>query len=168
MLGVIDWMLVLGIILFITGFILVGIEMITPGLHAPGITGFTCLIIAVFLVSDTLMEGAIITIIVLTLLGIMLAIILGLLSKGVLQSPIILKEEQNKEKGYLSSSDLNYLLGRQGVATSDLRPTGTADFDGIEFDVISEAKYIIKGTNLIINKVQGSKLIVKALDDTKI
>lgn len=167
MLGTIDWLFVLAILLFIAGFVLVGIEMVTPGLHAPGIIGLTCLILAVFLVSDTLIEGAIITIIVLTLLGIMLAIILGLLSKGVLKSPIILKEEQNKEKGYISSSDLNYLLGRKGEASSDLRPTGTANFDGIEFDVLSESKYITKGTGLVIYKVQGSKLIVRELDVTK-
>ena len=75
-----------------------------------------------------------------------------------------MKEEQNKDKGYISSSDLNYLLGKQGIAASDLRPTGTGDFDGIELDVISEGKYILKGTKLIIDKVQGSKLIVK-IDD---
>jgi membrane-bound ClpP family serine protease len=165
MLASIDWLFVLGVLLFIAGFVLIGIEMITPGLHAPGIIGFACLIAAIFLVSDTLVEGVIITLIVLTLIGIMLAVILGMLSNGVLKSPIILKEEQNKDKGYLSSNDLNYLLGRQGIAISDLRPTGTANFDGIEFDVISEGKYVSKDTRLVIYKVQGSKLIVKALKD---
>lgn len=164
MFGVIEGVIILAIILFIAGFVLIGIEMITPGLHAPGIAGTVCLFIGIFLVADTIEEGAIITIIVLALLGIMLAIILGLLSKGKLQSPIILKEEQNKDKGYISSSDLKYLLGKQGVASSDLRPTGTGNFDGIEFDVISEGKYISKDTKLIIYKVQGSKLIVKAED----
>jgi len=98
----------------------------------------------------------------LAVLCIMLAIILGLLSKGKLKSPIILKEEQNKDKGYISSNDLKYLLGKQGVALTDLRPTGVGNFDGIDFDVISEGKYISKDTKLIIYKVQGSKLIVKS------
>lgn len=164
MLGTIDWLLVLAIGLFIAGFILVGIEMITPGLHAPGIIGTACLIIAVFLVSDSFEMGAIVTIIVLALLGIMLAVILGMLSKGKLKSPIILKEEQKKDKGYISSNDLNYLLGKRGVALTDLRPTGVGNFDGIDFDVISEGKYISKGTKLVIYKVQGSKLIVKEQD----
>jgi membrane-bound ClpP family serine protease len=134
---------------------------VTPGLHAPGIIGTGCLVFAVFLVADTLAEGAIITIIVLALLGIMLAVILGLLSKGKLKSPIILKEEQNKDKGYISSNDLQYLLGKQGEAVTDLRPTGVGNFDGINFDVLSEGNYISKGSQLIIYKVQGSKLIVK-------
>lgn len=165
MFGGIDGLFIFAVVLFIAGFVLIGIEMITPGLHAPGFIGTVCLFIGIFLVSDTVEEGAIITIIVLALLGIMLAVILGLLSKGKLKSPIILKEEQNKDKGYISSSDLNYLLGKAGVATTDLRPTGTGNFDGIEFDVISEGKYITKDTRLVIYKVQGSKLIVKAMSD---
>lgn len=163
MFGEIEGLIILAVILFVVGFILIGIEMITPGLHAPGIIGTVCLLIGIFLVSDTVAEGAVITIIVLALLGIMLAVILSLLSQGKLKSPIILKEEQNKDKGYISSSDLNYLLGKIGTATTDLRPTGTGNFDDIEFDVISEGKYITKNTKLVIYKVQGSKLIVKAL-----
>ncbi len=164
MFGVIDGFLVLAILLFIAGFILVGIEMITPGLHAPGVGGVTCLIIAVFLVADNFVEGAIITVIVLAVLAIMLAVILGLLSQGKLKSPIILKEEQNKDKGYISSNDLNYLLDKKGIAITDLRPSGVGNFDGIDFDVISESKYITKGTNIVIYKVQGSKLIVKEIN----
>lgn len=156
--------LIIAIILFIAGFILIGIEMAIPGFSIPGVSGIVCLVVAIFLVSDTFVEGAIIALIIMALLGIMFAIILGLLSKAKLKSPIILKDEQNKEKGFISSNDLKYLLGKHGVAITDLRPSGTADFDGIEFDVISEGKYISKDTKLVIYKVQGSKLIVKAIN----
>ncbi|MDF2942865.1 MAG: hypothetical protein K0S01_1723 [Herbinix sp.] len=164
MFGEIDGVTILAIILFIAGFILIGIEMVLPGFSVPGISGIVCLLVAIFLISDSVAEGAIITIIVLALIGAMLAIILGLLSKARLKSPIILKDEQNKDKGYISSNDLKYLLGKQGVALTDLRPSGTANFDGIEFDVISEGKYLLKDTKLVIYKVQGSKLIVKAIN----
>jgi membrane-bound ClpP family serine protease len=160
----IDWLLVLVIGLFITGFILVGIEMITPGLHAPGIFGAASLVVAIFLISDTFVEGAIITIIVLVVLAIMLAVILSLLSRGKLKSPIILKEEQSNKEGYISANDLKHLMGKQGVALTDLRPSGVGSFDGSNQDVISEGKYIIKGAKIIVFKVQGSKLIVKEVD----
>jgi len=164
MFGEVDGVVILAIILFIAGFVLIGIEMVLPGFSVPGISGIVCLLVGIFIVSDTLVEGAIITIIILALIGAMLAIILGLLSKSKLKSPIILKDEQNKDKGYISSNDLKYLLGKHGVALTDLRPTGTADFDGINFDVISEGRYLLKDTKLVIYKVQGSKLIVKAIN----
>ena len=163
MFGEMDATLIVAIILFVAGFILIGIEMVIPGFSIPGVSGIICLVVAIFLVSDSFVEGAIIALVIMALLGIMFAIILGILSKARLKSPIILKDEQNKEKGFISSNDLNYLLGKQGVAVTDLRPSGTADFDGIEFDVLSEGKYISKDTRLVIFKVQGSKLIVKAI-----
>jgi len=157
----IDWLLVLTAVLFIVGFILIGIEMAIPGFNLPGLTGAVCLVAAIFLVSDSFKEGAIITIIVLLLLGIMLAVILRFLSKGKLRSPVILKEELNTDKGYTSSHNLNYLKGKQGIAITDLRPSGTADFEGKDYDVISEGRYIVKGAKLKVVKVQGSKIIVK-------
>lgn len=162
-----DILSMIAVVLFIAGFIFLGIEMIVPGFSVPGVSGIVCFIIGVFLAADSVEEGIIITIIVLALLGIMFVILLSLLSKGKLKSPIILKDEQKTEEGYISSNDLNYLLGKEGIAATDLRPTGMGDFDGITLDVISEGTYINKGTALIIEKVQGSKLIVKVNKNTK-
>ena len=157
----IDWLFILTVVLFIIGFILVGIEMAAPGFNLTGLIGAICLVAAIFLVSDSFKEGAIITIIVLLLLGIMFAIILRFLSKGRLRSPIILKEELSTDKGYTSSNDLNYLLGKQGIAVCDLRPSGTAEFEGKDYDVISEGRYLAKGTRITVVKVEGSKIIVR-------
>ena len=47
-----DTLMILGIILFIAGFILIAIEMVIPGFGAPGISGIACLIAGVFLTAD--------------------------------------------------------------------------------------------------------------------
>ena len=156
-----DTLMIVGIILFIAGFILIAVEMVVPGFGAPGISGIACLVIGLFLTADTIEEGAFITVIVLALLAIMMAIILWMLSKGKIHSPIILEEEQKKDEGYISSVDLDYLLGKKGIAETDLRPTGVGNFEGVNLDVISDGKYISKGASLEIIKVNGSKLIVK-------
>ncbi|MBQ6875967.1 MAG: NfeD family protein, partial [Lachnospiraceae bacterium] len=114
--------------------------------------------------ADTVMEGIFIALVLLVLLGAMLVIILWLLAKGKLRSPLILREEQRRDQGYIGSSDLTYLLGKRGVALTDLRPSGAGDFDGVRFDVLSEGEYIEKGSELEIIKVGGSKLIVKQAD----
>lgn len=158
-----EWIEVLGIILLVVGFVLAAVEMMVPGFGLPGISAAVCLVAGVFCVTDTLAEGAFVTLLVLALLAFMLAVILWLLSKGKLKSPIILREEQQKDKGYISSADLNYLLGKKGVAVTDLRPTGTGDFDDIRFDVVSEGKFIDKGARLKIIRVSGAKLIVREI-----
>lgn len=159
--GSIDSVTVIGIVLMIAGFVLVGIEMILPGFSFPGIGGIICLVTSIFLTSKTVEQGIILTIIIIALLAVMLGVILWLLSKGKISRAIVLTEEQKKEKGYVSSNDLNYLLGKKGIAHTDLRPSGTGIFDGSTFDVISEGEYIPKGTPIVIDKVKASKLIVK-------
>lgn len=162
-----DGLTILGLLCLLAGFIFVGIEMVMPGFSVPGISGIVCLIAGVFLLADTVMEGFFITVIVLALLGILMAVMLYLLSKGKFRSPIILEEEQKSTEGYLSSSDLKYLLGKKGVAMTDLRPTGVGQIDGINFDVISEGNYISAGEPVEIIKVEGSKLIVRVSKEDK-
>ena len=159
-----DWLLGIGIALIILGFICAAVEMSIPGFGLPGIAAVICMVVGIFLAADTVMEGIFLALVLLVLLGAMLTIILWLLAKGKLRSPLILREEQKKEQGYIGSSDLTYLLGKRGTATTDLRPSGVGDFDGVRFDVLSEGDYIEKGTALEIVRVNGSKLIVKQTD----
>ncbi|GIM29002.1 membrane protein [Clostridium polyendosporum] len=154
---------ILTVILLIVGFALVIIEMIVPGFGLPGIIGAICLIAAVFITSTSFLEALIMILSILAVLGIMLAVVLRSFTKGKLFNPLILTEEQRKEKGYISYSNLEYLLGKSGVAITDLRPSGSADFDGVKFDVVADGEYISKGTAVRIFKVQGSKLCVKRI-----
>lgn len=159
-----DWIFIIGILLLIAGFVLAAVEMVMPGFGAPGIGAAICLIAGIFATADSLLQGAVITLIVLALLGVMLAVVLWLLSRGKLNGALVLKEEQKKEQGYISSADLTYLLGKRGVAVTDLKPGGTGIFEDIRFDVISEGIYIAKGEQLEIIKVNGSKLVVKKVE----
>ncbi|OVE69445.1 MULTISPECIES: NfeD family protein [Clostridium] len=152
---------VLTVLLLIVGFGLVLLEMHIPGFGLPGIAGAICLILAVVLTAENFAQALVMALGILAILGIMLGVVLTFFTKGKLFKPLILPDEQKKEHGYISSSDLDYLLGKTGVAVTDLRPTGSVDIDGVKFDVISEGEYIRKGTNVEIFKVSGVKLLVK-------
>ena len=156
-----------GILLLIAGFVLVGIEMVLPGFSVPGISGIICLVGGVFCLADSVMSAVIITIVVLALLGILMAVLLWLMSHGKLKTSIVLEEEQKKAEGYISSSDLQYLLGRQGTAATDLRPAGIARIDDIKFDVMSDGNYISAGAKVEIIRVEDSKLVVRELEEEK-
>lgn len=152
---------VLTVFLLIIGFGLVLLEMHIPGFGVPGIAGAICLILAVVITARTFAQGLVMTLAILAVLGIMLGIVLTFFAKGKLFKPLILSEEQKKEHGYISSSDLDYLLGKKGTAVTDLRPAGSVDIDGVKFDVISDGEYIPRGTKVEIFKVSGVKLLVK-------
>lgn len=150
-----------GILLMITGFILVGIEITLPGFSVPGILGIICLVCSIFLTAQTILQGLLLTICIIGVLGIMLAIVLKRLTKGNVAKGIILTDEQNKKDGYISSTDLNYLLNKEGTAVTDLRPSGIAEINGKQVDVITQGNYVTKGTKIVIYEIQGSKLLVK-------
>ena len=151
---------IIGIVLLIAGFVLVGIEMAVPGFGLPGISGIISLVLGIIFTADTVSEGIIMAIIVIVILGIMLAVAMALLGSKKMKSPMVLREDVKGEQGFLESSDLDYLVGKEGVAATDLRPAGKGNFDGIEFDILSGGSYIKKGQNIIISKVKDNKLIV--------
>lgn len=152
----------IGIVVLIVGFILIGIEMVVPGFGAPGILGIICLVAGIFMVTDSPGEGILVTVAVIVALSILMAVMMGLMHYRKFRSPIILDEEVRAENAYLESSDLNYLLGREGVATTDLRPGGKGDFDGIELDITSEGPYVEKGSRIVISRLNANRLMVKA------
>ena len=154
---------IIGIILLIAGFVLVGIEMAVPGFGLPGISGIISLVLGIIFSSDSVSEGIIMAIIVIVILGIMLAVAMTLLGSKKMKGPIVLREDVKGEQGFLESSDLEYLVGKEGVAATDLRPAGKGSFDGIEFDILSGGSYINKGKNIRIIKVKDNKLIVSEM-----
>lgn len=156
-----DGLVVIGILLLIAGFVLVGTEMVLPGFGAPGITGGICLVAGIFFTADSVEAGLTITLIVVVILALMFTVILTLFHMKKIKPPIVLQEELKAEKGYLSTSDLEYLVGKEGVAATDLRPAGKCDIDGIIFDVRSEGKYVAKGQKVRIIRIQGNTLIIK-------
>ena len=53
------------------------------------------------------------------------------------------------------------LLGIEGVAHSDLRPGGTAYFDGRKIDVVTLGNYIHRETPIRIVEVHGNRIVVE-------
>lgn len=151
---------VLGILLLLLGLVLVGIEMAIPGFGFPGISGIICLVAGIVMTAKSVSAGIVMAIIVIVILGIMLAVSMTILGSKKTKAPIVLREDVKGEQGFLNSSDLEYLIGKTGVAITDLRPAGKGSFDGVEFDILSGGSYITKGQRIVISRVKDNKLIV--------
>ena len=139
-------------------------EMFTPGFHAPGLAGIVLVILGIVLVASKSLEQALILLLaILVILGAVFILALHSASKGRLyRSPLVLKTEQKSTDGYLSVSDMKYLVGRRGVAATMLRPAGTGDFDGVRLDVVTESEFMAKGTPIEITAVQGRRIVVRS------
>jgi membrane-bound ClpP family serine protease len=146
---------------FILGFILLVIEMFHPGFGVPGVTGLILLLIGVILSARTVLEALIMIIVILALLGIALSFVLNSATKGFLSKKLVLSQTSKKESGYIGTEDLSYFLGKEGVATSILRPAGTANFDGVRLDVVSEGEFIAKDMKIVVVKVEGRRIVVR-------
>ncbi len=62
-----------------------------------------------------------------------------------------------------SLADFSHLIGQQGVATTNLMPSGKADFDGQPVDVIAEGLPIERGTAIVVVKTRGNRVIVRSV-----
>lgn len=142
----------------VLGIALIIVEMFTPGLTAPGITGLILILVGVILTADTFLEGLILILVILALLSIALFFVLRSASKGMLnRSPIIKKDTESE---YVSVDDMNFFVGKKGMALTVLRPAGTCDFNGVRLDVVTEGSFIEKGTTVKVIRVEGRRIIV--------
>lgn len=155
--------LTISIICFAVGFILMMIEMFHPGFGLPGFIGGILLILGIVLSAKTIVQALIMLIVILCILGIALTIVLKSFSNGKFSKSLVLEDMQKRDKGYISVEDLNYFLGKEGVATTVLRPSGIVNFDGIKLDVVSEGEFIQPGSKVKIIKVEGRRIVVKKI-----
>ena len=110
------------------------------------------------------MEAILLVIIVLAVLGVALAFALHSATKGIIsRTPLILKARLNREQGFRSTEAMEVFLGKVGRTLTTLRPTGSADFDGVKLDVVSDGEYIEPGCPVEITKVEGRRILVRAL-----
>ena len=156
-----DTLVVLGILLLVAGFILVGIEMVVPGFGAPGISGIACLVGGIILTSKNIEQGLTITMIVVVILAVMLTMILLVLKR--VRPPFILEEDLKATPEYLNASDLEYLVGKEGIASTDLKPIGKCSIEGVELDVRAESRYVEKGTKVKISRIHENTIMIKEI-----
>lgn len=154
------------IICFVIGVGLLITEAFMPGFGVAGITGVILEIIT--LVMTWFEHGPIATLamllIVLLVLAIAISTSLRSFTSGRLsKSSLVHSATESNESGYRSVENLTVFMDREGVASSVLRPTGIADFDGVRLNVSSEGDYIPAGTRVRIIKVEGAKILVRAI-----
>jgi membrane-bound serine protease (ClpP class) len=168
----------LEIILFVSGLILLAMEIfVIPGFGFAGIGGIVLIIVSLFLAlisNEIYFDSDSISAAIVQLSGvlvgtiILIAFLLKFLPKSTTFSKLILSEEETAEKGFVSYPSDKELLGAEGVALTTLRPAGTAEINDARVDVVADWDYIEKGSRIKVLRVEGVKVVVKAIKQDQV
>ncbi|SDB98191.1 membrane-bound serine protease (ClpP class) [Pelagirhabdus alkalitolerans] len=82
------------------------------------------------------------------------------LEKGVFKY-IILNDSETPERGYISNQNRHELTHQTGTTLTPLRPAGTALINGERLDVVSEGNFIARDQQITVEKVAGSRIVVR-------
>jgi len=152
------------IICLVVGMALMAIEIFTPGMGAPAIFGSIALVAAIILRADSVETALITFVLILVPLLIAGGIAIHSFSKGALnRSPVVLKEKIEGASSSLSDSDMQALVGAEGVALTALRPAGNGDFGGRRLDVVTSGAFIAKDSPIRIVAVEGLRIMVEQI-----
>ena len=84
-------------------------------------------------------------------------------STRLFQSGIFLGTRTDRAIGYESSERRTDLVGAEGVAASDLRPSGVGIFDDERVDIVSQSEWIQEGTPVLVVSAEGYRRVVRPI-----
>ena len=84
-------------------------------------------------------------------------------SSRLFQSGIFLGARTDRAIGYESSERRTDLVGAEGVAASDLRPSGVGIFDDERVDIVSQSEWIKEGTPVRVVSAEGYRRVVRPI-----
>ena len=149
------------IILFLIGVGLIVAEIFLPH-GVAGVVGSLAIIGSIIMAGGNPMYMAISVLIAVAIAVTGMVIIMKFFGKKLhLLNKMVLMDSTDTESGYVSNVNRKELLGRTAQTSTALRPSGAIELDGERIDVVSDGSYIDKGKNVIIVKVEGSRIVVR-------
>ena len=98
--------------------------------------------------------------VIIAVLAVLISWLLRSAAKGdVAKSKLFLHQKEELRE----QQDMQVLVGHEGRTLSVLRPSGIGDFDGVRLNVVTEGEFIENGVAIRIARVEGGKIVVKAI-----
>jgi membrane-bound serine protease (ClpP class) len=150
------------LLLLLAGLGLIVAEIVLiPGSTVVGLLGVASILASVYLqYGDKFWEVASVSSII---GGLGLGLILWMLPQSSIAKRLFLQTTLTEGSANWNANEAPRLEGRFGTALSDLRPSGMADIEGERVDVVSSGEFINIGTKLEVIRVEGRRVLVKAL-----
>lgn len=166
LLGLAGWeeILLLGL-----GLIALGLEVfVLPGFGVAGIIGIVLIVGSMLMAlvgnipttADFVQAGAILAV-SLVVTGAVLVGWLRHLPSSRRWSGLFLRDATTASEGFVSALPRGDLVGKEGKALTDLRPSGTAVIEGERLDVVTEGEFVKAGTLVTVLRSDGYRLVVR-------
>jgi membrane-bound serine protease (ClpP class) len=78
-------------------------------------------------------------------------------------SGLLLKGAGHREEGFTTAPSRPDLVGRDGTALTDLRPSGTARIGEERLDVVTEGEYVAQGSRVQVVRSDGYRHVVRVV-----
>ena len=137
---------------------LILVEVFLPGFGLPGISGIALVGVGTIMAAmhfGTLTAVALLLVII-AVLAVLVSWLLRSAAKGdVAKSKLFLHQKEELRE----QQDMQVLVGHEGRTLSVLRPSGI----GVRLNVVTEGEFIENGVAIRIARVEGGKIVVKAI-----
>jgi membrane-bound serine protease (ClpP class) len=165
-----------GLILFAIGAVLVLIEaFVIPGFGVFGILGIAGVLGGIYMsllggiptTEDYARAGTVLTSsVALLVVGSWFILRRMPANRRLTRLGIFLGEATGRDTGYVSSNKRDELIGMEGKAVTDLRPSGTGIFGKERIDVVSEQEWIEAGSPIRIVASEGYRHVVHLIRES--
>ena len=154
------------VILFAGGIVLLAVEaFVLPGFGVAGVLGGLAVVASLVMTmvgrmptSGDLLTAAGVVMASLAMLGVAVWMLVDRLPRD---GRMALRARTASDEGYVSSRRRVELVGMDGVAVTDLHPSGTAQFGDERVDVVSEGSFVEAGTAVRVVRADGYRHVVR-------
>ena len=170
------------ILVFLVGLGLLLLEIfVVPGFGVTGISGIILMVAALVLTmtfnigfdfsfsAPELFVKYLFLVVAACFVGFLLSLWLGkkLITADTRYGSLALKTNMDADKGFVAQDmNLTQYVGKQGIASTLLRPVGKVEIDGEHLDATSEVGFIDKGEEIVVTRFENAQLFVKKVQNS--
>lgn len=151
-------------LLFIIGIAMLLMELFVPSFGILGIIGSASLIVGVVRAAYSTSHVALSLGIAAACALVAIVVVAVVFKERGIWNKFILQESLTKEQGYIPIEDRDIMIGLVGTSVTPLRPSGTAEFEGRRFDVVTLGGFIDPGRAVRVLKTDGTRIVVEEVE----
>lgn len=153
----------LPVLLQAIGILVIFAEIFIPSFGLLAVIALAVFSYSLYLVFTTISSTAGLVFAGLDLILVPVCVVFGM--KILAKSPLALRQELSRGQGVVSQAkELETYLHMQGMAVTDLRPSGMAEINMKRLDVVTDGEYIEVNTPVVVTGVSGNRIIVQKIE----